>query len=116
MVFLTILILSFLLQLILPWWIVVVISFAVCGLISKTAKISLWSPFFAILLLWGGMAFYKSYLNEHLLAGKIALVFGLSAWWQILTATALVGAFVSGVAGLCGFHFRKAILEIKKTH
>ncbi len=115
MVFFTILILSYLLQLFLPWWIIVVISFATCGLIGKTAKISLWSPFLAILLLWGGMAFYKSLPNEHLLAGKIAIVFGLSAWWHILIATSLVGAFIAAVAGFCGYQFRKAVL-VKKPN
>lgn len=114
MVFILILILSYLLQLFLPWWIIVVISFAACGLIGKTAKISFWSPFFAILLLWIGMALYKSIPNENLLAGKIAVMFGLSAWWHILIVTGLIGGIAAGISGLCGYLFRKAILY-KKT-
>ena len=51
MVFIIILIASFLLQFIAPWWVIVIVSFVTCGLLAKTAKIALWSPFFAILLL-----------------------------------------------------------------
>jgi len=113
MVFIVILVASFLLQLVLPWWIVVIVSFAVCGLIGKTGKISLWSPFFAILLLWTGMALFKSYPNHHILASRVAEMFGVKAWWLILALTTIMGAFVAAVSGFCGYHFRKAILVTK---
>lgn len=115
MVFLVILIASFLLQLVLPWWIIVVISFATCGLIGKTAKISLWSPFFAIMVLWIAMALFKSIPNHHLLVGKVAEMFGLNAWWLILAITAIFGGFIAAISGFCGYHFRKAVL-VKKTN
>jgi len=115
MVFLVILIASFLLQLVLPWWVIVIISFATCGLIGKTAKLSLWQPFFAIILLWTGVALYKSLPNHNLLVSRIAEMFGLHAWWLILVVSALLGGFVAAVSGYCGYQFRKAVL-IKKTN
>jgi hypothetical protein len=115
MVFLVILIISFLLHLILPWWICVVISFATCGLIAKTGKIALWSPFFATGLLWLGMAIFKSFPNDNMLAGKVATMFGVSSWWLILIITGLLGGFVSAISGFCGYHFRKAVLIKKPT-
>lgn len=114
MVFIVILIASFLLQMVLPWWVIVAISFATCGLIGKTAKISLWSPFFAILLLWLGMALFKSIPNQHLLASRVAEMIGVKSWWIILVLSTLLGAFVAAVSGFCGYHFRKAVLS-KKT-
>lgn len=113
MVFLIVLIASFLLQLILPWWIIVIISFITPGIIGKTFKVALWHPFFAILVLWTGMALFKSVPNEHLLAGRIAAMFGLKFWGWILILTALIGAFVAGVSGFCGYHFRKALIARK---
>jgi len=113
MVFIVIIILSYLLQMFLPWWIVVVISFATCGIIGKTGKIALWSPFFAILLLWTGMALFKSMPNNHILAGRVAQMFGVQAWWLILVLTSLLGGFVSAISGYCGYHFRKAVLVTK---
>lgn len=116
MVFIVIIILSFLLQMILPWWIIVIISFATCGLIGKTGKIALWSPFFAILLLWVGMALFKSIPNNHMLAARVAQMFGVQSWWLILALTALLGAFTAAVSGYCGYQFRKAILVTKTNN
>ena len=113
MVFIVIIILSFLLQLVLPWWIIVIISFATCGLIGKTGKIALWAPFFAILLLWTGMALFKSMPNNNVLAMRVAVMFGVQSWWLILVISALLGAFTAAVSGYCGYHFRKAVLVTK---
>lgn len=115
MVFLIILIAAFILQLLLPWWIIVLISFLTCAILGKTGKISLWSPFFAILLLWTGMALFKSIPNNHLMAGRVAEMFGVNSWWLILIITSLLGAFVAGLSGFCGYHFRKAIIRQKTT-
>jgi hypothetical protein len=114
MVFIVIVVLSFLLQMILPWWIIVVISFATCGLIGKTGKISLWAPFFAILLLWTGAALFKSIPNNHILAQRVAQMVGAQSWLMVLLFTAVLGAFAAGISGFCGYHFRKAVL-VKKT-
>ncbi|MDR6784730.1 ABC-type multidrug transport system fused ATPase/permease subunit [Pedobacter africanus] len=115
MVFIVIVVLSFLLQMFLPWWIIVIISFATCGLIGKTGKISLWAPFFAILLLWTGMALFKSIPNNHILAQRVAQMVGAQSWLMVLLFTAVLGAFTAGISGFCGYHFRKAVL-VKKTN
>lgn len=115
MVFLVILITSFLLQLVLPWWIIVIISFVTCGIIGKTGKVALWHPFFAIAVLWTGMALFKTLPNHNILATRIAHMFGLHLWWWTLVLTALLGAFAAAVSGYCGYHFRKAVLAIKSN-
>lgn len=115
MVFIVIVILSFLLQMVLPWWIIVIICFVTCGLIGKTGKIALWSPFFAILLLWTGMALFKSLPNNNVLATRVAQMFGVQAWWLILVLTTLLGAFVAAISGYCGYHFRKSVLVAKSN-
>lgn len=113
MVFLVIIVASFLLHIILPWWIVVVVSFITCGLIGKTGKISLWSPFFAIALLWTGMALFETLPNRNLLATRVAAMFSLNYWWLVLVVTSILGGFVAAVSGYCGYHFRKALLTKK---
>ncbi|SDK43880.1 hypothetical protein SAMN04487898_108169 [Pedobacter sp. ok626] len=113
MVFIVIVILSFLLQMVLPWWIIIIISFVTCGLIGKTGKIALWAPFFAILLLWTAIALFKTLPNDNILATRVAQMFGIQDWWLILVLTALLGAFTAGVSGFCGYHFRKAVLVTK---
>lgn len=113
MVFLVILIASFLLQMVLPWWIVMIISFATCGLVGKTVKISFWHPFLAILLLWLGMALFKSIPNQHVLATRVAEMIGVKIWPLVLAITVLLGALSAAISGYCGYHFRKAVISKK---
>lgn len=98
---------------VLPWWIIVVISFATCGLVGKTGKISFWSPFLAIMVLWTGVALFKSLPNNNVLAMRVAEMFGVKLWWLILTISVLLGASASGISGYCGYHFRKTLLHKK---
>ncbi len=113
MVLIVVAVLAFGLQLFLPWWIIIVISFAVCGLIGKTKAISFWEPFLAISILWLGMALYKSQPNGHILAGRIAEMFGVKVWYMVLIITVLLGGVTAGISGLCGHYFRKNTLQPK---
>ncbi|MFI5452423.1 hypothetical protein ACHMWN_09720 [Pedobacter sp. UC225_61] len=113
MVFLVIIIASFLLQLVLPWWVIIIISFATCGLIGKTGKISFWQPFLAIFVLWLGMALFKSLPNHNVLATRVAEMLSVKLWPLVLLITALLGGLVAGISGYCGHHFRKAVISLK---
>jgi hypothetical protein len=113
MVFLVIIIASFLLQMVLPWWVIIVISFATCGIIGKTGRISFWQPFFAISLLWLGMALFKSFPNHHVLATRVAVMLSVKMWPIILLVTILIGGIAAGISGYCGYHFRKAMISMK---
>jgi len=113
MVFLVIIIASFLLQLVLPWWVVIIVAFATCGIIGKTGKISFWQPFLAILLLWVGMALFKSIPNHNVLATRVAEMLSVKLWPIVLAATGLLGGLAAGISGYCGYHFRKAVISMK---
>ena len=113
MVFLVIIIASFLLQMVLPWWVVIIISFATCGIIGKTGKISFWQPFFAILVLWIGMALFKSLPNNNVLASRVAVMLSVNLWPIVLAVTGLLGGLVAGICGYCGYQFRKAVIGMK---
>ncbi len=115
MVFLFILIASFFLQMVLPWWVVIILSFASCGLIGKTPKISFWQPFFAILVLWLVMSLFKSLPNNNVLATRVAEMIGVKLWYIVLIITVLLGGLAAGISGICGYHFRKAVI-VKKSN
>lgn len=116
MAFLIILLLSFLFQMVLPWWIIIVISFGTCGILGKNGKIAFLQSFFAIFLMWIGMALYKSIPNENILASRIAEMLSLKYWPLVVFVTGLIGGLVAGIAGLCGYHFRKAMISIRSTN
>lgn len=113
MVFIVILIASFLLQMVLPWWVVIVIAFATCGIIGKTGKISFWQPFLAILTLWIAMALFKSLPNHNVLATRVAEMLSVKLWPIVLVVTGLLGGLAAGISGYCGYHFRKAMISMK---
>ncbi|MGY3053653.1 ABC-type multidrug transport system fused ATPase/permease subunit [Pedobacter sp. UYEF25] len=115
MVFIAIVIICFLLQLMLPWWIIVVIAFATCGIIGKTGKIAFWQSFFAIFLLWIGYALFKTIPNDNILANRVAVMLQVNFWWLVLLLTGLIGGVVAGISGYCGYHFRIAMLAKKKS-
>ena len=116
MVFLIIIIASFLLQMVLPWWVIILISFATCGIIGKTGKISFWQPFLAILILWIGMALFKSLPNNNVLATRVAEMLSVKQWPIVLAVTGLLGGLVSGICGYCGYQFRKNMINTKTTN
>jgi hypothetical protein len=114
MVFLVIIIAAFLLQMFLPWWVIIVIAFATCGIIGKTGRISFWQPFLAIALLWAGMALFKSFPNHHVLASRVAEMLGVKLWPIVVVITSLIGGLAAGISGFCGYNFRKAMI-VKKA-
>ncbi|MCZ4244658.1 hypothetical protein [Pedobacter punctiformis] len=99
---------------ILPWWVIIVIAFATCGIIGKTGKISFWQSFFAIFLLWIGYALFKSLPNDNILASRVAIMTGVKLWWLLLLVTGILSGLVAGISGYCGYQFRKAML-VKKS-
>jgi hypothetical protein len=113
MVFIVIIIASFLLQMVLPWWVVIVIAFATCGIIGKTGKISFWQPFLAIFTLWIAMALFKSLPNHNVLATRVAEMLSVKLWPVVLLVTGLLGGLAAGISGYCGYHFRKAMISMK---
>ena len=113
MVFLAIIVLCFLLQMFLPWWIIIVISFATCGIIGKTGRISFWQSFIAIFCLWIGYALFKTMPNDNLLASRVAIMLKLDVWWVLVLVTGVVSGLVAGVSGFCGYHFRISIIDQK---
>ena len=113
MVFIVIIIVSLLLQIFLPWWVVIVIAFATCGIIGKTGKISFWEPFLAIFVLWIAMALFKSLPNHNILATRVAEMLSVKLWPIVLVVTGLLGGLAAGISGYCGYHFRKAMISMK---
>lgn len=109
MLFIIILILSFLAGFVLPWWSVAVIAFLAAAFLSKTNVRSFWSGFGGVAIAWIILALLKSIPNDHILVKKVTHLFQLPHWILILLITALIGGLVGGMSALSGILFRKAI-------
>ena len=105
---LTILI-SFAFCLIFPWWSIAIAAFAVAALIPQRPGKAFLTGFAALFLLWGGLSFWMSHNNAHILAHKISqLVLKMDSPYLLILATAFIGALVAGFAALAGSYLRKS--------
>jgi hypothetical protein len=105
-------ILAFAFNLYLPWWTIAIAAFVVAFFIPTKAGWSFLAGFVALLLLWGGMSFYISGENHHILAGKISeLILKKQQPNMLILLTALVGALVGGLAALSGSLLRSITIK-----
>ncbi len=100
--------LSFAACLYLPWWSIAIVAFVVAAAIPQKPGKAFLAGFTALFLLWGSLSWYISSNNQHLLAHKISLlILKMDSPYLLITATALIGALVAGLAALSGSFVRK---------
>ncbi len=101
--------LSFAACLYFPWWSIAIVAFLVAAIIPQKAGKAFITGFLALFLLWGGLSFWISNNNEHLLAHKVSvLILKMDNPYVLILATALIGALVAGFAALSGSFLRKS--------
>lgn len=108
MLFLVILILSFVSSYFLPWWVAAIVAFLAAFFIGKTSGQSFWSGFGAVFIVWTLLALFKSIPNDNMLAKRVAQLFQLPNWILILLITALIGGLAGGMSALSGVLVKKA--------
>lgn len=90
-----------------PWWSIALVSFAVSALIRQKPWIAFLSGFLALLLLWGGLSFWISSNNDHILAHRVSLlIFKTESTTLLILVTAFIGALVAGFGALTGSFIR----------
>ncbi len=92
----------------LPWWSIAIASFLVAALIPQRPGRAFLTGFIALFLLWGGLSFWLSYKNDHILAHKISvLVLKMDSPYLLILCTALIGGLVAAMAALTGSFLRQ---------
>ncbi len=100
--------LSFAACLFLPWWSIAIAAFVVAALIPQNPGVSFVTGFLAVLLLWGGLSFWISNNNEHILAHKISLlILKMDSPYVLILVTGLIGGIIAGLAALSGSFLRR---------
>jgi hypothetical protein len=101
--------LSFAACLFLPWWSIAIAAFVVAALIPQKPFKAFLTGFIALFLLWGGLSFWMSNNNDHILAHKVSqLILKMDNPYLLVLATAIIGALVAGFAALAGSYLRKS--------
>ena|ERR1700744_6472252 len=112
MLFLIILVLSFVASYFLPWWIIALIAFLAALFIGKTSGQSFWSGFGGVFIVWVILALLKSIPNDNMLASRVIQLFPLPhSWILLLFITALIGGLVGGMSALSGILVKKVFTK-----
>lgn len=109
-----IMLLSFVVCLYLPWWGIAIAAFIVAAIIPQSPLMGFITGFCALFLLWGGLSFWISSNNGHILAHKVSLLL-LKADnpYLLMLVAALIGALVGGFAALTGSYIRRGTVSSK---
>lgn len=108
------------------WWIIIVVAFVVCLLLSdksarrlygkkKAPTLAFLSGFIAIALVWGIMAWLLDAQNGSLLSQKIYQILlpgkdlGVASQWIMILLTASIGGLLGGSSAMTGNLLGKAL-------
>jgi hypothetical protein len=106
--------LSFCACLFLPWWSIAIVACIVGVLIPQTPLVSFFTGFIALFLLWGILCFWISTNNNHILAHRVSLLlFKVDNPFLLIISSAIIGAFIAGMAALTGSYIRFSAIRTK---
>lgn len=100
-----ILVVAYISQLFLPWWIIAVVCFVACAATAKGLLSAFLTASLPITLLWAVLSFLGKMSLDNVLYEQIKLLLGNSVPLVVIV-TALTGGIFGGVAGLAGFFIR----------
>jgi hypothetical protein len=100
-------IIALILQQFLPWWSIGIAGLLFGFLIDQRRKMAFINGFFGIFLLWGGTATYIYFVNEGVLANRLALMTNLPHGFLLIIITGFTGGIVAGLASLSGRYLRE---------
>lgn len=117
MLFLLIAVVSLILQLFLPWWIIAPVAFSLAAWKSHSAKNAFIAGFFAIFVLWIIAGLVHSIPNENILANRVASMLTLpsssASWLIVLVISGLIGGLAAGFSALAGRYAKEAMASSK---
>jgi succinate dehydrogenase/fumarate reductase cytochrome b subunit len=101
---------SFLLGYILPWWIIAPAAVATAYLFEKNPLKSFLISFVTLFILWAGVALWINLNNDSILATRMSkMILQMESPILMILIAGLIGGLVSGFAGLTGTLLRKMV-------
>lgn len=106
-----VIIFSFILQQFLPWWSIAIAGFLYGIIFHHTNTIAFLNGFFGVFVLWTGMALYIYFINDGILARRLAAMLYLSHGLPVVILTGITGGIIAGMAALLGKMLQTIILK-----
>lgn len=105
--FLIIAILSAILQIFAPWWVIAIVPFVILFWRPSTTSGGFWPGFGGIAAPWLLYGYYQHFISDGALSDRVAKIFMLPNGILLLAVTALIGGLVGGFSGLSGYWLRQ---------
>lgn len=109
--FIIIIIITALLQVFAPWWVIAIVPFLVFLIRPSTPGNAFGTGFAAILVLWLAYEFYLHFISDGAMSNRIASIFSLPNGILLLFVAALVGGLTGGLAALSGCLLRRIFVS-----
>ncbi len=109
--YIIILIVTAILQLVAPWWVIALVPFLVHIWRPTNFGLSFLAGFLAIATLWLGYGWYLHNASNGLMSNRIAEIFTMPNTGYLLAITALVGGLAGGFAGMAGFSLKNLFIK-----
>ena len=109
--FFIIILVTALLQIFAPWWVVAIVPFLVFLIRQTSASNAFWTSFGAVSVLWMAYGFYLHFVSDGAMSDRIAGIFSLPNGIVLLLISALVGGLTGGLAGLSGQLLRRIFIS-----
>lgn len=106
---LVIFILSFIAELLLPWWSIAIVALAVGFWKMSTGWKAFRAGFLGVGILWFVSSGFIHFRTEGILTSRIGGMLSLPLPILVVLITGLVGGLVGGLAATSGYHFKAVI-------
>lgn len=106
-----ILVATALLQLVLPWWVIAVVPFAVCLWRSHHAGAAYAVSLAAVSTVWLAYAAFMHRATQGSMSDRIAELFNLPSGLSLMFSVTLLSGIVAGFAGLAGYYVRQLFIR-----
>lgn len=105
--FFIIAVLSAILQIFAPWWVIAIVPFVILFWRPGTSSRPFWTGFGGIAVTWLLYGYYQHFISDGALSDRVAQIFMLPNGILLLLVTALTGGLVGGFSGLSGYWVRQ---------
>ncbi len=103
-------VLSFVAQLLLPWWSLALVAAGTCSWLGQKAGQSFGQAFIGAALVWAGYALLIHFQTAGIMTSRMnQLIFKSGSPAGILLLVPFVAGLVAGLAGLAGYYIRQAM-------
>lgn len=98
-----------------PWWCMLMVIAAVSFAKPVASGKSFVRGFLSMSIPWIVLCIWSSWLNDHILAARVAELFGLPHWSLLVLCTGLLGGILGGMTMLCAYFTLKLFATSSKN-